>query len=59
MARLGVVVGGGCGPVGLPSGLAFASRGINPAAYDTDQDAVAKVSAAQKPFNEPGAPDVL
>ena len=50
---------GGCGHVGLPLGLAFASRGLSTAVYDINRSAVDKVSAGQMPFDEPGAPEVL
>jgi UDP-N-acetyl-D-mannosaminuronic acid dehydrogenase len=50
---------GGCGHVGLPLGLAFASRGLRTAVYDINQAAVDKVSSGKMPFDEPGAPVVL
>jgi UDP-N-acetyl-D-mannosaminuronic acid dehydrogenase len=45
--------------VGLPLGLAFASRGLRTAVYDVNQAAVDKVSSGTMPFDEPGAPQVL
>jgi len=59
VASLDVVVVGGCGHVGLPLGLAFASRGLRTAVYDINQVSVETVSAGTMPFNEPGAPEVL
>jgi UDP-N-acetyl-D-mannosaminuronic acid dehydrogenase len=59
MSRLDVAVVGGCGHVGLPLGLAFASRGLRTAVYDVNQIAVDGVSNGQMPFDEPGAPQVL
>ncbi|MFN8026214.1 MAG: nucleotide sugar dehydrogenase [Acidimicrobiia bacterium] len=54
-----VAIVGGCGHVGLPLGLAFASRGLQVALYDLNERAVAAVNGAQMPFDEPGAPEVL
>jgi UDP-N-acetyl-D-mannosaminuronic acid dehydrogenase len=53
------VVVGGCGHVGLPLGLAFASRGLRTAVYDIDQGSVDKVARGEMPFDEPGASQVL
>ena len=50
---------GGCGHVGLPLGIALADRGMSTLLYDVNEDAVEKVNAAQLPFDEPGAADVL
>ena len=54
-----VAIVGGCGHVGLPLGLAFASRGLQVALYDINEQAVAAVNGANMPFDEPGAPEVL
>ena len=54
-----VVVVGGCGHVGLPLALAFASRGLDVAIQDIDADAVELVRSGQLPFLEPGAEEVL
>ena len=54
-----VVVFGGCGHVGLPLGLAFASVGLNTALYDTNFAAVDMVRSGKVPHLEPGAPDLL
>jgi UDP-N-acetyl-D-mannosaminuronic acid dehydrogenase len=54
-----VAVVGGCGHVGLPLALAFASRNLNIRIYDVNATAVAMVNAGQMPFEEPGAAEVL
>lgn len=54
-----VVVVGGCGHVGLPLAIAFASRGLAVRIYDVSEDAVATVNAGRLPFDEPGAGDLL
>ncbi|WP_430787668.1 nucleotide sugar dehydrogenase [Actinoplanes sp. G11-F43] len=50
-----VCVVGGCGRVGLPLGIALASRGLTVLLYDIDQAAVDRVNAGVLPFDEPGA----
>src|SRR4051794_27321482 len=55
----GVAIVGGCGHVGLPLGLAFASRGLDVTLYDVNEQSVAKVNDGTMPFDEPGAPEVL
>ena len=54
-----VVVVGGCGHVGLPLGLAFASQGLSVALFDINETAVKTVSSGQMPFEEAGAAEVL
>ncbi len=54
-----VVVVGGCGHVGLPLGLAFASRGLRVTLFDVNASAVERVTAGSMPFDEPGAPEML
>jgi UDP-N-acetyl-D-mannosaminuronic acid dehydrogenase len=54
-----VVVVGGCGHVGLPLALAFASRGLRVTAYDVSEAAVDEVNAGTMPFQEPGADALL
>ena len=54
-----VVVVGGCGHVGLPLAIAFASRGLSVGIYDIDESAVAEVSAGRMPFLENGANEPL
>ena len=56
---LEVDVIGGCGHVGLPLAIAFASRGARVGIYDVSEAAVATVNAGQLPFDEPGAAEVL
>jgi UDP-N-acetyl-D-mannosaminuronic acid dehydrogenase len=50
-----VVVIGGCGHVGLPLAIAFASRGASVLVHDVSQAAVDLVNDAVLPFDEPGA----
>jgi UDP-N-acetyl-D-mannosaminuronic acid dehydrogenase len=54
-----VAIVGGCGHVGLPLGLAFASTGLDVVLYDLNEQAVATVNAGRMPFDEPGAAEVL
>jgi UDP-N-acetyl-D-mannosaminuronic acid dehydrogenase len=54
-----VVVIGGCGHVGLPLAIAFASRGARVAIYDVSTSAVQTVNAGRMPFAEQGATEVL
>ncbi len=54
-----VVVVGGCGHVGLPLAIAFASRGLNVAIHDIDADAVERWAPGELPFREDGAEPVL
>jgi UDP-N-acetyl-D-mannosaminuronic acid dehydrogenase len=54
-----VVVIGGCGHVGLPLAIAFASRGLLVGIFDISESAVARVNSAKMPFAEPGATPAL
>jgi UDP-N-acetyl-D-mannosaminuronic acid dehydrogenase len=54
-----VVIVGGCGRVGLPLGLALASRGLSVVLYDIDPEAVEAVNDARMPFVEEGADALL
>jgi UDP-N-acetyl-D-mannosaminuronic acid dehydrogenase len=54
-----VVVVGGCGHVGLPLGIAFASRGLNVVLYDTSAATVDTVNQGVMPFQEAGASAAL
>jgi UDP-N-acetyl-D-mannosaminuronic acid dehydrogenase len=54
-----VVVVGGCGRVGLPLAIAFASQGLKVHAYDLNEAVVKQVNAGDMPFDEPGAPPVM
>jgi UDP-N-acetyl-D-mannosaminuronic acid dehydrogenase len=50
-----VCVVGGCGRVGLPLGIALASRGLSIVLYDIDAAAVERVNSGAMPFAEEGA----
>jgi len=54
-----IAIVGGCGHVGLPLGLAFASRGLSVTLYDIDEKAVSLVTDGHMPFREDGADPVL
>lgn len=54
-----LVIVGGCGHVGLPLGLLFASRGLKVTLLDIDRGKVAKVNRGEMPFREHGAPELL
>ncbi len=54
-----VVIVGGCGHVGLPLGLALASRGVRVVLYDTSAAAVDDVNGGSMPFREAGAAELL
>jgi UDP-N-acetyl-D-mannosaminuronic acid dehydrogenase len=54
-----VCVVGGCGRVGLPLGIALASRGRSVVLYDINGSAVDTVNAGRLPFAEDGAGPVL
>jgi UDP-N-acetyl-D-mannosaminuronic acid dehydrogenase len=54
-----VVVIGGCGRVGLPFGVALASRGLSVRLYDLNAAAVDMVSSGRMPFTEAGADEPL
>lgn len=56
---LDAVVVGGCGHVGLPLAIAFASRGLKVGIYDINQAAVDLVNSGELPFQEDGALEVL
>ena len=56
---LDLVVLGGCGHVGLPLALSFASVGCRVGIFDTDAAKVAAVKAGQVPFLEAGADELL
>jgi UDP-N-acetyl-D-mannosaminuronic acid dehydrogenase len=54
-----VCVVGGCGRVGLPLGIALASRGLSVVLYDIDGSTVDRVNAGSMPFAEAGAEPLL
>ncbi len=50
---------GGCGHVGLPLGLAFASRGVRVTLLDIDSAKVEMVNAGRMPFRERDSAELL
>jgi UDP-N-acetyl-D-mannosaminuronic acid dehydrogenase len=54
-----VCIVGGCGRVGLPLGIALASRGLSVTLYDINAAAVDTVNSGTLPFDEEGAGPVL
>ena len=54
-----VVVVGGCGHVGLPLAIAFASRGSRVGIFDINDAAVKQVMSGELPFREDGAAPLL
>src|SRR6266540_7462613 len=54
-----VAIVGGCGRVGLPLGVALASRGLRVTLYDINAASVEVVNSGRLPFDEPGAADRL
>ena len=57
MKRICII--GGCGHVGIPLGLAFASRGFDVTLVDVNPKAVENISRAHLPFKEDGAEELL
>jgi UDP-N-acetyl-D-mannosaminuronic acid dehydrogenase len=54
-----VVIIGGCGHVGLPIGIAFASKGLRTRLFDVNAEAVGLVNRGCLPFAEEGAAEPL
>ena len=54
-----VAIVGGCGRIGLPLGLAFASRGLTVDLVDINSEVVKTLNAGQMPFWEDGAEELL
>jgi len=54
-----VCIVGGCGHVGIPLGLAFASKNFNVSLLDINQKAVDAINAGVLPFVEEGAQEIL
>lgn len=54
-----VAIIGGCGHVGLPLAIAFASKGLKVSIYDINEAAVEQVNSGIMPFLELGADEVL
>ena len=50
-----VCIIGGCGHVGIPLGLAFASKGLDVTLVDVNPRAVVEINAGRLPFKEEGA----
>lgn len=50
---------GGCGHVGIPLGLAFASKGLDVTLVDVNPKAVDNINKARLPFKEDGADELL
>jgi len=59
MNKYDVCVVGGCGHVGLPLAIAFASKGINVCIYDINKNALEKIANSEMPFLEAGAGKLL
>ncbi len=53
------VIIGGCGRVGLPLGIALASRGLTVTLYDINAKAVDTVNRGELPFAEEGAQEPM
>lgn len=54
-----VAIIGGCGRVGVPLGIVFASRGLKVVLYDVAFEAVDQINRGQLPFEEPGAKELF
>ena len=54
-----IVIMGGGGHVGLPLGIAFASRGLDVTLFDINDATVDTINDGKLPFREPGAAPVL
>jgi UDP-N-acetyl-D-mannosaminuronic acid dehydrogenase len=57
--RVDAVIVGGCGRVGLPLGIALASRGRSVLLYDINAAATEVVNSGRLPFDEHGAAEPL
>ncbi|MBP5228044.1 MAG: nucleotide sugar dehydrogenase [Kiritimatiellae bacterium] len=57
MKRICII--GGCGHVGIPLGLAFASKGFEVTLVDLNPEAVASINGGKLPFKEEGADALL
>lgn len=57
MKKIGII--GGCGHVGLPLGLAFASKNFDVTLIDIDKNAIDLINSKQLPFIEEGAEEYL
>jgi len=59
MAIEKIAIVGGCGHVGIPLGLALASRGFDVTLLDINEEAVRAINACKPPFREDGAEELL
>jgi len=59
MTKYDLCVVGGCGHVGLPLSIAFASKGLRVCIYDVNQDALEIITRGNTPFLEEGADRLL
>ena len=59
MTKYDICVVGGCGHVGLPLSIAFASKGLRVCIYDVNQDALEIITRGNTPFLEEGADRLL
>lgn len=57
MKKISII--GGCGHVGIPLGLAFASKGMDVTLVDVNPKAVENINRAHLPFKEDGAQELL
>lgn len=54
-----ITIIGGCGHVGLPLGIALASRGFSVSLLDIDHNAIQKINSGKMPFLEEGGEEHL
>lgn len=59
LSETDICIVGGCGHVGLPLGIAFASQGKKVALYDINKASIEKVNQAKMPFKENNADKLL
>lgn len=59
VSEIDLCVVGGCGHVGLPLALSFASAGLDVGIYDIDEAKVRSVASGNMPFMEEGAEELL
>jgi UDP-N-acetyl-D-mannosaminuronic acid dehydrogenase len=57
--KIKITIVGGCGHVGIPLALAFASKGLDVAMLDISEKAVSSITAGDLPFKEEGAEELL
>ena len=59
MQKYDICVIGGCGHVGLPLAIAFASEQYRVSVLDINKEVMEKVASGEMPFREDGAEDIL